>query len=110
MAEFENYGEEARRIEAEIVRHGIALGIDWNDEIAVRALAREALDYRPGNGSPVAAAADLNSRARIELFGLVQLMLKVMTESASEDEVVTHGGPVWKAFARALWAEHRARH
>jgi hypothetical protein len=31
-----------------------------------------------------------------------------MKESADED-VDTHGGPAWKAFARALWAEHDRR-
>ena len=31
-------------------------------------------------------------------------MLRTMQESA-EEGVLTHGGPAWKAFARALWAE-----
>ncbi len=45
--------------------------------------------------------------AKVELFGLAQLMLKVMTESADEG-LLTHGGKVWKTFAQALWAEMKA--
>ena len=44
MAGFENYAEEVREIEQEIERKGIILGIDWNDDVQVYALAREALD------------------------------------------------------------------
>jgi len=104
MPGFENYEREAQEIESEIVRRGLVLGIDWNDEIQVRALAREALaSHAPGasaerpNGHSVALA-------KIELFGLAQLMLTVMRESADEG-MLTHGGPVWKALARALWQE-----
>ncbi|MBU1237513.1 MAG: hypothetical protein KJ634_08430 [Gammaproteobacteria bacterium] len=100
---FENYAEEARRIETEIIRHGIALGIDWDDDVAVRALAREALAYHP-DGEKVSRGDTPTHRAKVELFGLAQLMLTVMAESAGED-IETHGGPVWKAFGRALWAE-----
>jgi hypothetical protein len=104
MATFENYAEEAQRIEREIVRQGIVLGIDWDDEPAVRMLAREALACHPGNGQAECQPDTPEKRARIQLFGLAQLMLKVMTESADEN-METHGGPVWKAFARALWHE-----
>lgn len=110
MPEFEPYGEEAREIEREIIRHGIALGIDWDDEATVHELARQALDcHLSGTVPPECNADDIRARARIELFGLTQLMLKVMTESAAEDAVLTHGGPIWKCFARALWAEYHAR-
>lgn len=103
MTAFEHYAEEAARIEREIVRHGIVLGIDWDDVAAVQSLAREALACHPGRDGDCAPDTP-ERRARIELFGLAQLMLKVMTESATEN-VETHGGPVWKAFARALWHE-----
>ena len=102
MPNFEHYGEEARRIETEIARMGIALGIDWDDEPAVRALAREALASRADDLDHVADARE--RRTRFELFGLAQLMLSVMTQSA-EEGMETHGGPVWKAFGRALWLE-----
>lgn len=101
---FENYAEEAREIEHAIIRHGIALGIDWDDEIAVRALAREALAYHPNEATKVSRGDTAQWRSKLELFGLAQLMLQVMAESAAE-HIETHGGPVWKAFARALWQE-----
>jgi len=99
---FENFAEEARRIEQEIARHGVILGIDWDDSQAVRALVREALACRIGG--KVSRDGTPSGRAKLELFGLAQLMLTVMTESAYEN-IETHGGPVWKAFGRALWIE-----
>lgn len=102
MPNFEHYTEEARHIEQEIARLGIALGIDWGDEVAIRALARQALAYRADNLDQGGDA--LERRTRLELFGLAQLMLNVMAQSA-EEGMETHGGPVWKAFGRALWLE-----
>ena len=106
MSGFENYSSEALQLEQEIERKGVILGIDWNDAVQVRELAREALDCKIGQ-------ADCNmknpqDRPRVELFGLAQLMLTVMKESANAD-IHTHGGAAWKAFARALWAEHDLR-
>ena len=101
MPGFENYAQEARDVEREIARLGIALGIDWDDVVAVRLLAREALACR---ASGDAAALERCDRIKVDLFGLAQLMLKIMQESAQE-RMHTHGGAVWKAFARALWAE-----
>jgi hypothetical protein len=106
MTGFENYSREAREIEHEIETKGVILGIDWDDAVQVRGLARQALDCRLGEldcdpDEPL-------DRARLELFGLAQLMLTVMKESAEQD-IDTHGGPAWKAFARALWAEHDLR-
>ena len=106
MSGFENFGREARQIEHEIETKGVILGIDWNDEAQVRALARQALDCKLGreNCEPDNPA----DRARLELFGLAQLMLTVMKESPDQNSL-THGGAAWKAFARALWAEHERR-
>ena len=106
MSGFENYSREASQIEHEIETKGVILGIDWNNDVQVRELARQAMDCKLGvdNVEP----EDPDDRARLELFGLAQLMLTVMKESANED-IDTHGGPAWKAFARALWAEHDRR-
>ncbi len=102
MPNFENYPEEARRIEQEIARLGIALNIDWADKPAVHQLAREALTC---NAEQMKLSLDdIESSTRQKLFGLAQLMLSVMAQSANEG-VEVHGGPVWKAFGRALWAE-----
>lgn len=106
MSGFENFASEAAAIELELQRKGIALGIDWQDAGQLRALARAALDCKPGGTD--CGTDDPLEIARLELFGLAQLMLNVMRESAGEN-IHTHGGPIWKAFARALWAEHEAR-
>ena len=106
MSGFENYSREARQLEHEIERKGVVLGIDWDDAVQVRELAREALDCKLARNN--CDPDDPLERSRIELFGLAQLMLKVMTESAGDD-MLTHGGAAWKAFAHALWAEHDLR-
>ena len=105
MAGFENYPEDTREIELEIERKGIALGIDWNDTAQVRALAREAIEHGKEDIRRAAAdPTDYQLLTKVDLFGLAQLMLHTMEESAAAG-VETHGGPAWKAFARALWAE-----
>lgn len=100
------YGSQgAPEIETRIVRLGIALGIDWDDEVQVRALAREALFH-----SQEALAQfhqhhdDYQQKAKVELFGLAALMMQIMKESADEN-VHTHGGAAWKSFSRALMHE-----
>ncbi len=105
MPTFENYSREAEEIEREIARRGAVLGIDWEDTGQVRMLAREALAYRDDNRKTVGmAVTDPRALIKIEIFGLAQLMLTVMRQSADEG-MFTHGGPVWKALARALWKE-----
>lgn len=109
MSGFENYRREALEIEQEIERKGIALGVDWSDQVQVRALAREALDH--GASETHAAAIDNHDRhalTKAELFGLAALMLKTMEQSA-QDGMLTHGGPTWKAFGKALWQEQELR-
>ncbi len=106
MSDFENFSRQAGQIEHEIETKGVILGIDWNNAVQVRELARQALDCRIG--ATGCEADEPLDRARLELFGLAQLMLTVMKESANEN-IDTHGGPAWKAFARALWAEHDRR-
>jgi len=104
MPEFENYHREAEEIEREIMRKGIVLGIDWENEVQVRALAREALGFDVHGGVQQRRSGDVTALAKFELFGLAQLMLTIMRQSA-EEGMLTHGGSVWKVFARALWLE-----
>ena len=106
MSGFENYSREAQQIEQEIERKGAILGIDWEDAVQVRELAREALDCKIGEACY--EPEDQLERTRFDLFGLAQLMLTVMKESAN-DGIQAHGGTAWKAFAHALWAEHDLR-
>ncbi len=106
MSGFENFTKQAKQIELEIERKGIALGIDWNDPAVVARLAREALAYGPDQIN--APSVDPLQHARNELFGLTHLMLQVMEESARE-KIHTHGGPIWKIYGRALWDAWQAR-
>jgi hypothetical protein len=105
MVGFESYNEETALLEKEIERLGMALDIDWSDDAKVRALAREALS--DGIREILASAGhavDYRLRAKAELFGLAVLMLRIMEKSAG-DGVLSHGGPAWKSFGRALWEE-----
>jgi len=106
VSAFENYAREAQRLEHEIMTKGVILGIDWNDPAQMRELACQALDCRLG--AVDCEPDDQRDRARLELFGMIQLMLTVMKESA-DDQIHTHGGPLWKKLAAALWAEHKRR-
>lgn len=109
MAGFENYGAETNEIELAIERKGVVLGIDWTDKVQVHALAREALNHVAADVKIDASQAiDHKLMAKLDLFGLAGLMLKTMGESA-EIGVESHGGPAWKAFASALWAEAELR-
>ncbi len=95
----------ASEIEIQIIRHGIALGINWEDDAQVQALAIEALHH-----SQEALAQysqhhnDYKLKAKIELFGLAALMMQTMADSADEG-FHTHGGIAWKSFSRALMHE-----
>jgi len=102
MSGFEDFARQAEQLEREIVRKGLVLGIDWNDAAQVAQLAREAIECHMDAKHPECTSTDPRTRARIELFGLAQLMLTVMTESAHEG-MHTHGGPAWKALGRALY-------
>jgi hypothetical protein len=104
MANFENYPAEAQQIETEIARKGAIIGIDWNNAAQVRALAKQALACHGDTIKLDCSPLSPEGMAKVELFGLAHLMLKVMTDSA-QDGIESHGGPVWKAFAKALWAE-----
>ncbi len=104
MPGFENYRGDAEAIEREIVRMGLVLGVDWNDVGAVRQLAREALGVHRSEAARDGAARDTRAAAKLELFALAQLMMTVMRQSA-DDGLHTHGGPAWKALAKALWQE-----
>ncbi|MDQ7988816.1 MAG: hypothetical protein REI09_04195 [Candidatus Dactylopiibacterium sp.] len=104
MAEFEDQQGNALQISGELARCLVALRVDWRDDGAMRALAREALAFDPGSVSQPVDPSDVETHARRKFFGLIALMLRTMEESADEGFLV-HGTDVWKAVARALWAE-----
>ena len=100
-----SYVQNSEEIVREIERKAVVLGINWEDEAGVRALAHEALTYT-GHQPHVRAGElpDYHALAKFELFGLAALMLKTM-EMSAHDGLLTHGSAIWKTFARALWQE-----
>ena len=107
MSGFEHFARDADQLEREILKRGILLGLAWDDQARLRALAREALEGGASHTRALLADPDPHLRARGELFALGVLMLRVMEDSA-ETGVHTHGGPAWKAFGRALIEEAQA--
>ncbi len=102
----EDRPQDAHDIAIAIERKLIALGITEEDHLAMADLAREALDPAKLNEERVkAAAGDRTALTRFEIFGLAELMLKVMEESAIEDHVTVSGNDYWKVFARELYAQ-----
>ncbi len=102
MSEVENHWAEVRQIETQLLRHLLALGVDWQNEMQMQALANECKTFGPQNAHAAYAAHDARQVTRAELFGLVSIMVKTM-ESAAKDERDVHAGPVWKAFAKHLY-------
>lgn len=95
----------AAEIETQIERMGIALGINWDDDVQVQALAREALHHSKEALVQFSQHPDdYQQKAKIELFGLAALMMQIMANSADEG-VHTHGGAAWKSLSRALMRE-----
>lgn len=109
MIGFENFSRDAEELEHEFAKLGVAIGIDWSDHAAVRALAREALLGGAGHVETLVRSQDRIKRARGELFALGVMMLRTM-EGSAEQGIHTHGGPCWKAFGRALIEESTATH
>ncbi|MBK9218201.1 MAG: hypothetical protein RJA63_337 [Pseudomonadota bacterium] len=101
MAQFEDHQGDALDISREIARKLIVLGIDWADSRAMREIAHEALRYSADRNNEL---AERPSRAKLELFGLIGLMLRTMEEGADRGSHI-HGSDVWKAMAKALWEE-----
>ena len=78
MSLFENYVRETQQIELEIERKGVALGLDWDNELQIREIARKALAGPQKEVSVAFHNLSWNDRAMLELFALSQLMLTVM--------------------------------
>lgn len=107
MSGFEHYARDAEDLEHEIAKLGIALGIDWTHDSAVRVLAREALQGGAAHIKELVRSENAADRAKGQLFALGVMMLRTM-ETSAEQGIHTHGGPCWKAFGRALIEEANA--
>lgn len=102
MSQIENHWVEVSQIETELMRHMIALGLDWHDEAAMTQLANECKVFGPANAQAAYAAHDQRLITKAELCGLVSLMLRTMENAARETRDV-HGGEVWKALGKHLY-------
>lgn len=107
MSQLEDQQGDALQISSELARCLVAMGVDWNNPVELRKLAREALHYKPDQIGKPLAATDFEAHARLKFYGLVALMFQTMEEGAQEGEHI-HGTDLWKALARALWAEKEA--
>lgn len=85
---------------------GVVLGINWDNEVEVQSLAKEALEH--AHEEMVAyeqeAHNDYQKKAKVTLYALAAMMMELMAESADMG-IHTHGGQAWKAFSRALMKE-----
>ena len=102
MSQNENHWMEVSLIETEILRHMIALNLDWHDEVAMTQLAVECKAFGPGQAKAAYASKDQRLITRAQLFGLVSTMIQTMESAAIENRDV-HGGEVWKALAKHLY-------
>lgn len=102
MSQNENHWDEVYQIEIELMRHMMALGLDWHDEAAMTQLASECKVFGPANAQAAYASSEQKQITKAEFFGLVSVMIRTM-ESAARDGRDVHGGEVWKAFGKHLY-------
>lgn len=107
MSGFGHYARTADELEREIVKRGIAIGLDWDDTVRLRELAHQALSCTSSCMMKLLRSPIRQEKLTGELFALSELMLVNMRQSA-EIGVHTHGGPAWKAFGRALYEAYDA--
>ncbi len=102
MSQIEDHWSEVSRIETELLRKMVALGVEWHDDVAMARLAAECRTYGPADAQAAYASHDPARIAQAEFFALVSLMLRAMQNAALEDRDV-HAGQVWKSFAKHLY-------
>jgi hypothetical protein len=102
MSQIENHRDEVSQIETELMRHMIALGLDWHDEAAMTQLASECKVFGPADAQAAYASNEQRLITKAELFGLASVMIRTMENAALEQRDV-HGGEVWKAFGKHLY-------
>lgn len=104
MSQIEHHHDEVSNIETEMMRHMIALGLDWHNEVAMINLAAECKAFGPVQAQAAYASHDQTQKTKAELFALASLMLKTMENAAGHDRFV-HAGEVWKAFGKHLYTD-----
>lgn len=102
MSQIENHWAEVSRIETELQRKMIALGVDWHNETAMTLLAMECKSFGPEDAKAARASHEPKRILKAEIFALASLMLQIMGDAALQERDV-HGGEVWKAFGKHLY-------
>ncbi len=102
MSQIENHYDEVSRIETELKRHMIAIGLDWNNEVAMKQLAAECKSFKPANAQAAYHSHDQKQKTKAEIFALASLMLRTMASAAADNRDV-HAGEAWKAFGKHLY-------
>ena len=82
MSGFGHYARTADELEREIVKRGIAIGLDWQDSARLRALAHQALSCNSGCVLKLLRSPVRQEKLTGELFALSELMLVNMRQSA----------------------------
>ncbi len=104
---------EGDELELQIERTCIALGLDFHDDYQVRMFARDVLQ-NIDRLRKAAREGDMQSRIKVELYGLAMLMHKTNSATFGSDYLnqfakVTEHQSAWAAIAQALWNELEAR-
>lgn len=108
MSQIENHWDEVSQIETELVRHLVALGLDWHDDIAMQQLATECKAFGPSHAQAAYASNDRKQKTKAELFALISVMIRTM-ESAARDDRDVHAGEAWKALGKHLYSAYPLR-
>lgn len=102
MSQIENHWDEVSKIETQLMRYLMALGLDWHDEAAMLQLASECKIFGPVQAQAAYATNEQRLITKAEFFGLASVMMQAMENAARENRDV-HGGEVWKAFGKHLY-------
>ena len=100
-------------LELQIERTCTALGLDFHDDYQVRMFARDVLQ-NIDSLRKAARKGDMQSRIKVELYGLAMLMHKTNsatfgTNYLNQFAQVTANQSAWAAVAQALWSEMEER-
>lgn len=98
-----------RDIELQIERKCLALGLDLTNEYAVQQFARNLLQ-QIDSLRKLASEGDMQSRIKIEIYGLALLMHRTNSETfgsgyLSKFKSLSQDQSAWASIAQAIWKE-----
>ena len=85
MSGFGHYARTADELEREIVKRGIAIGLDFGDAVRLRELAQQALSCTSGCVMKLLRSPIRQEKLTGELFALSELMLVNMRQAAVQN-------------------------